>query len=284
MISQFTKRVGFLYLSIVPFATAAIGFGIGHTDPRIYIPVWLLNSLLMLFAIAVLSHPVLVKKKEQSAQVFITALFLVLPWMCMSLFAGMGRPPTNSPDWVASSGEQQIRYDILIVCGISVTIGLALLKEKLRVAGESFYSQLGFVAIIIAIPFYIGNMVYLGAYLAETLPRLMHTPVTQRPDWYLALRARFVLESVVQVSLTYLATAAFVGSLKKVGWVNPSGSRVYLLFSLLGFILSLMPSDVPDALAIPSYFVSIPAITFIMPYFFGLKLLRRTAELAENGL
>ncbi len=45
--NQLAKRIGYWYLVAVPFLTALIGFGIGHGNYRVYLPVWMLSCCMM---------------------------------------------------------------------------------------------------------------------------------------------------------------------------------------------------------------------------------------------
>jgi hypothetical protein len=94
------------------------------------------------------------------------------------------------------------------------------------------------------------------------------------PEWFLPVRKLFGLLSVVEVALTYLATAAFATSLRSAGWFHKTASRVYILISLLAFSVIILSVFCPEPFISAGYAVSIPAIPFIMLYFIGINLLR----------
>lgn len=269
-------RIIKLYLSFIPLlimiAAFAIGGSIAYT---IYLPIWFLHACLMLTALWQLGGRVMMRGDEMLQQQGWQALLLTLPWVFISVFFGMGPPPATIAQWVATATEQQTRYAILIACGVIVTAGFALLRESLKKAGEKFYSTLGFTAIIIALPLYIINMAFWGNFLTRSFRFFVLAPAAPRPEWYLVLKELFYTIAIVEVGLFYLATAAFAVSLKKAGWFKPGACRLYIAFSLLGFLLNCLPPTLPEPLGTMAYFVSIPAISFVMPYLMGLNLLQR---------
>jgi hypothetical protein len=60
------------------------------------------------------------------------------------------------------------------------------------------------------------------------------------------MQTLFYTVGLVEVALLYLATALFAASLKKAGFFRPGLCRVYLFFSLLGFVLSCLPPWLPE--------------------------------------
>jgi hypothetical protein len=196
-----------------------------------------------------------------------------VPWMGFTVFAGMGPPPTTIPDWVATATEQQIRYALLMVGGVSITVGLALLADKLRQSGARTYALLGLLMMSLSVPLFLLNMAYWGSFLVESFTHFSADSLAKRPDWYLALRALFGWISAVEVALFYLATAAFGLALQSAGWFKPGSCRVYILLSLVGALLSVAPPFSVEPVAMASYLVSIPAFPFIMPYLMALHLL-----------
>ena len=76
------------------------------------------------------------------------------------MFFGIGPPPATAASWVETATEQQIRYSMLTAAGIFIAFGFALLKEKLNTDGENFYSLLGIISIMIAIPLFIIDMLF----------------------------------------------------------------------------------------------------------------------------
>jgi mannose/fructose/N-acetylgalactosamine-specific phosphotransferase system component IIC len=227
----------------------------------------------MAFAVWRLGKNCFTSAHPEQRQLGTIALLVIIPWIGFTLFAGMGPPPTSIPEWVETATEQQIRYALLIAGGMLITVGLALLANKLRQSGEKQYWLLGLLALVIALPLFILNMAYWGSFLVESFTNFSAASVAKRPDWYLSIRALFSWISGVEVALLYLATAAFGLALRSVGWLKSTACRLYVVFSLVGALLSVLPSFSFEPIGIVTYLVSIPAFPFIMPYLMALNLL-----------
>lgn len=101
------------------------------------------------------------------------------------------------------------------------------------------------------------------------------------PEWYQPVKKQFMLISVIEVSLTYFATAAFAASLKSAQWFRKGASRVYIIISLLAFLSVALYGLYPETISaagFPFYPFMIPAIPFTMPYYIGINLLRRAGN------
>ncbi|GAB3740315.1 hypothetical protein [Spirosoma lituiforme] len=261
------------YLTLVPFLAAAVALGIGHSKPQLYLPIWLVHALLMAFAVWSLGKNCFTNPDPEQRQLGTIALLVIIPWIGFTVFAGMGPPPTSILEWVETATEQQIRYALLIVGGILITAGLALLANKLRQSGERQYWLLGLLALGIALPLFMANMAYWGSFLVESFTNFSAASVAKRPDWYLSMRALFIWISAVEVALLYSATASFGAALQSAGWFKIGACRVYIFLSLVGALLSVLPTFSLEPLVIATYLVSIPAFPFIMPYLMALNLL-----------
>ena len=272
------RKISLAYLVLVPFAAAVIALTIGRSDYRVYLPLWLINSLLMVTAAWIIGANAIKSNDPGKKRLVITALFIFIPWIFISIFAGMGPPPSTITGWVETATEQQIRYCILIGSGVMFTAGFALLKEKLNRDGENFYSILGFTAIAIMIPLFILNMAFWGSFLITSFKSFVASGTDKRPELYLALKDLFYLIAVTYVALTYLATAAFAVSLRKIRWFSAGASNAYVVVSFIGLVFSVLPPSSPEPFATLSYITSIPAIPFIMPYLMALNLLRLAAK------
>lgn len=283
MRSSALKATSYIYLILVPIFATGIGFGIGHVRYQLYLPIWLLNALLMLLASWTVGLH-LIQKKEGKAKSSVKAAFLlVAPWIIISLFAGLGPPPETATEWTKTATEQEVRYSLLVVCGVLIAFGFLCLKEEIKGAGETFYSLLGSTVILIAIPLFIINMLYWGFYLTELFRMQAIEGVVNTPEWFLPIRQLFRMVSVTEVALTYLATFAMAVALKKSGWLSHRSSTLYILFSLTAFGIVTAYACFRDALAIPGFLLSIPAFPFLLPYFIGVNLLRKAGNKEEAG-
>ena len=86
--------------------------------------------------------------------------------------------------------------------------------------------------------------------------------------------------------LTYLATAAFASSLGRVEWLKRGATHTFMIVSFIALLfLMIRGLQYPDPAALstpwytnPGFVVGIPAVPFIMPFLFGVVLLRRASE------
>lgn len=268
------QKSGLIYLYFLPLAVAAIGFGIGHVNVSLYLPLWALNVFVIVLAIRQLTKGNPNVEETRSESWTSAALLLILPWILFSIFAGMGPPPVTMAGWLATASEQQIRYTILIGGGISTLLGFALLKLKLENQGERLYATLGFTVLGVAIPLFILNMGFWGYYLAAAFRYFVTLPLDHKPQWYPPIKLFFYVISVIEVVLIYLSTILFAISLKKAGVLSNRACYWYVIIGILAIVLVVSPPSWPEPFATASYLVAIPAIPFIMPYLMGVRLLR----------
>ncbi|MHA4811037.1 hypothetical protein ACX0G9_23215 [Flavitalea flava] len=280
-LTPFKRKAGQLYLILVPFLTIILAFVTGHISYKIYLPIWIINVLLMIIAAWVLGAHVVRKPDVEKKHIAIIALFLIIPWMFMSIFFGMGPPPETAKEWVATATEQQARFSILIFSGILIALGLAILRDKLKTAGENFYSQLGIASILIAIPIFLLAMAFWHSFALEAFRAQVASPSDKMPEWFKPVLRQIWVLTMVEVMLTYLATAAFAASLRSLGWLNKTPSGIYIILSVLSILCIVLypiyPASVTSA-GFPYYPFMIPAIAFLMLYFIGINLLRRVGN------
>jgi len=87
-------------------------------------------------------------------------------------------------------------------------------------------------------------------------------------------------------ALTYIATAAFTVSLGQARWIGRGAARAFMIVSLVALLLLVIRGlHFPDPRALstpwytnPGFIVGIPAVPFIIPFLFGVVLLRRAGE------
>ncbi|WP_147322061.1 hypothetical protein [Mucilaginibacter conchicola] len=91
------RKLSQLYLTLVPILTIVLGMGVGYISYHIYLPIWLVNVVLMLTASWVLGAHVITTEGRQNKQLVACALFFIGPTLLSSMFAGLGAPPYESP-------------------------------------------------------------------------------------------------------------------------------------------------------------------------------------------
>lgn len=269
-----SRRIGRLYLLLVPILVVVFGFGLGKISYTFYLPIWIVNVFLMVLASWVVGLHVV---KQEQNHLAAGAFFLIVPTMLISMFFGLGPPPDTAKEWVATATEQQVRYSMLTVAGIFIALGFTFLKVKLQ-SVENYYSLLGLAAIFIAIPLFILDMLFWGFSLTETFKIIVSTNAESLPQWLKPLRELFGMVSVVEVALTYLATIFFAVSMKRASLLSKTASTIYVLISLFAFLLIVLSAFLPEPFITAGFAVSIPAIPFLMPYYMGVSLLGQAAE------
>ncbi|WP_304132423.1 hypothetical protein [Ignavibacterium album] len=269
------NTAGYIYLLLVPFFAGVLGFGVGHVSYKIYIPVWILNVIIMLIAAWFTGLNIIRFKNEEQSHLAKAAFFLIVPWILISMFAGLGPPPENAIDWTLTSTEQQIRYSMLVVAGLFLLLGIAVLKDRLKKKGESFYSLLALISILITIPLFIINMLYWGFYLTELFRIQTEKNILSFPDWFLPVRQLFGVISAIEVSLTYVTVILIAASMKKVGLLNNRSNALYMLFSITALIIMILSVFLTETFKTAGFAVSIPAVPFLMPYIIGVNLLKK---------
>ena len=273
------RNVSQIYLSLIPFIIIIVGLTFGHSSYKIYLPLTIINAFLMIIAAWILGVHVIRKHDAEKKHLGILASLLVIPWMLLFVISGIGAPPFNNPaEYVATAAEQEVRYSFLLVGGVAIAFGFAILREKLKKCGEEFYSWLGLIAIMIAVPLFIVNMAYYNSFLLETFRIRVASGSDKMPEWFSPVREQMVIIMAVEVALTYLATAIFAASMKSASWFKKTASYIYIIFSLLCFLSALLVIFAPEPIASACSIVCIPALPFIMPYFMGINLLRRAGN------
>ena len=271
------RKASRIYLWLVPVLVVILGLSFGKTNYTFYLPIWILNVVLMVMASWILGLHV-INDKNRSKHIAVGAFCLIVPTILVSMFFGLGPPPQTPAGWVATFTEQQVRYSMLTAAGIFIALGFTLLKEKQKNDGENYYSLLGSIAINIAIPLFILDMLFWGFSLTESFKILFATNTEKMPEWFKPFRQIFGMVSVVEVALTYLAIMFFCVSLNMTGRLSKTSKNIYVVLSLIAFLLIILSAFLPEPFVTAGFAVSIPAIPFLMPYFIGINLLKREGD------
>lgn len=276
------QKIAYIYLVIVPLLVVITAFAFHDLDPNIYVPIWILNGCLMIYFTRSLLNQQKLKVGNKVTGWQWSSVILITPWIFIAVIFGMGPPPNSVEEWVAQLKEQQFRFSILILAAILIPLGFAVLKEQLSGLSEKLLSTIGYTAIIIAAPLCLLSAMNWGAFMTDAFRGYVRSGTEKRPEWNHPIQMFLWWMSAVQVSLVYLATGAFAASLKKTGVFSRVSCNIYMSFSLAGLLLNLVGSVVDTGpFSYAGYFVSIPAIPYIMPYLFGVNLLR--SKLSETN-
>jgi hypothetical protein len=208
----------------------------------------------------------------------LAGIFMVTPFALLALlWVGLG------PPWEATPAENQMRYLVLAAMTIAIVVGFVVLREAL---GESDKNSVGFATILLAGPLYLifdafGFGVATARLHGGQIPPAFHD-LNEVIDMILFLAG----------ALTYIAAAAFAVSLGEARWIGRGAARTFMIISLVALLLLVIRGlhfPDPKALATPWYtspgfIVGIPAVPFIIPFLFGVVLLRRAGEFDRAAL
>lgn len=283
--SRTVSRMSYIFLLLAPFLVFTIGAVRALRIPGLY-HVLAGVQLVAVSAAAwqVGARAILIDEGEHRPVALAGAL-LMAPWVLFGLLAGIGLPQQATPH------ENDLRYSILLLDGVSIAGGLVVLTDALRRAGERFYSTIGFAATMLIGP--------LGVVWA-VLPLGLGDVVAQErasngsvPLWLTSLQGLSELLLMSTIFLTYIAAAAFAAALGRTQWLGRAASRSFVRVSLLAVLcLAIMmavalrnPQDSMAVFktwyAIPGFIFSIPAVSFMIPSLLGANLLRRAGDAVD---
>ena len=269
------RRVSYVFLCIVPFLSFVVVGVRAFRVPGIYQAAGLAYFAAIAIAAWTLSAGAIRADMQGRRLLGLAGTLLVTPFALVALlWVGLGGP------WQATAAENQMRYLVLIVMATAIAAGFVVLREALSEAGERFYATLGFAAIMLSGPLYlIWNTFAFGVFFAKE-------HAGEIPQALRSLGDTFDLLLFVAGFLTYFATAAFAASLGRVQLLGRRAARAFMIVSgvaLLFLVIRGLHYPDPKALSTPWYtspgfIVGIPAVPFIMPFLFGVVLLRRAGE------
>lgn len=206
---------------------------------------------------------------------------LIAPFALFALLAGIG------PPGLQSDADNELRYWVLLVGAIATASGFVVLRESLIVAGERFYSTLGFCATLFAGPMYVMFL--------TTQILVFHTPRSavsaQEPVAFVALDELSMIFLFLGSLLTYVATAAFGASLGRTQWLDRRVAGACIVLALIALLSLVMRGpDFPnrtEALTrwytMVGWVVGIPAVPWMIPCAFGVMLLRHAGRSAVDA-
>ena len=269
------RRVSYAFLSAVPILSFAVVGVRGFRISGIYQTIGVVYFAAIAVATWTLGGNAIRADGQGRRLLALAGKLLVTPFALIALFwVGLGGP------WQSTVAENEMRYVTLIVMSAAVAGGFVVLREALREAGENFYASLGFAAVMLSGPLYVvWNIFALGAYFGKE-----HAGETPAAIVSLHDTLDFVL--FVAGFLTYFATAAFAASMRRVQWLGRKTTWAFMIVTAVALLFLLIRGlhyPDPNALSTPWYsspgfVVGIPIVPYIMPYFFGVVLLRRAGD------
>lgn len=205
----------------------------------------------------------------------LSGILLITPFALLALlWVGLG------PPWQATPAENQMRYLVLTAMAIAIVVGFVVLREALGEADVKFRSSVGFATIMLAGPLY---LLFDALAFGVSTARLHGGEV---PSAFRDLNTAIDMILFLAGALTYIATAAFAVALGQARWIGRGAARAFTITSLVALLLLVIRGlHFPDPRALstpwytnPGFIVGIPAVPFIIPFLFGVILLRRAGE------
>jgi hypothetical protein len=273
--NQSARRLSYLFLCALPFLFLVVGGARTLRIPGVYQSIGVVLVVATLTAAWFLGARTILSRLAQVRSVALAGTLFIVPWAVNSLlWVGIGAP------FQATPAENYMRFLVLLADAIVVASGFVALKEALSVAGERFYSTLGFAAGLTAGTAYLACIsLSLGVSAAR-----LHSG--QAPDVGAVLSDFYSVLEFVACVLTYLATAAFAAALGQVRWLGRGAAGAYAVASLLLLMLVVMRGVAYPEISAntapwytqPGVIAGIPAIPWIMPGLLGVILLRRAGD------
>jgi hypothetical protein len=271
----------YIYLCCVPVLTFILAFSLGHITWKLYVPIWLLNFCIMAWAVWTLGTKAFRAVEKEKRYLAYGSSLLILTVCLLSILFGIGAPPDTIQGWVDTATEQKVRFDILLADGILIALGLSLIKLILQEKGEKLYTQLGYTAIIIAIPLFFINTSFWHSFALQSFKIKIANGLLNKPqEWYSPAAQQIWIITIGQVLLTYFSVAMFASSLHRTKIFRRIPAVIYITFSIIAIVSILLFPLYPGAGAFsgfPYYPFMIPAVPIIMFYYLGVNILRNSS-------
>ena len=272
------KSISYIYLCSIPVLTLILAFQLDHISYKLYVPIWLLNFCLMAVATWVLGANTIKSPEKEKRYLAYGAGLLILPICFLSILFGMGAPPDSIQKWVDTATEQKVRFDILLADGIFIALGLSILRLVLQEKGEKLYTQLGYTAIVIAIPLFFVNTSFWHSFAIQSYKIKIANGAPNKPlEWFTPAALQIWIITIGQVLLTYFSVAMFARSLWQVKIFRRIPAVIYIVFSAIAIVSILLFPLYPGATAFsgfPYYPFMIPAVPMMLSYYMGVNLLK----------
>ncbi len=261
------------------FAIFIVAIVIGAVRPLRVSPLYQVIGVIQFAAMAVaawtLGARAIASRSRGPRLLALAGIFLITPFALVALlWVGLG------PPWQATPAENQMRYLVLTAMAIAIVVGFVVLREALGNADEQSRPSVGFGMIMLAGPLY---LLFDALAFGVSTARLHGGEV---PSAFRDLNTVTEMILFLAGALTYVATAAFALSLGRARLLGRGAARAFMIISLVALLLLVIRGlHFPDPHALstpwytnPGFIVGIPAVPFIIPFLFGVVLLRRAGE------
>ncbi len=266
--------MSFLFLCLFPFLAAAL-MARPLRVSGLYQTIGAVHFVIACFAAWILGAKAIRAGTDQRKKLALAGTLLFVPFALVALlWVGLG------PPWIATPTENRMRYLVLLVSAMAVSIGFVVLKEALCDTGERIYSALGLATNIFAGAAF---MIWLTIHVAFYSLRVRDGVV---PTEIISLVNMSDVLLFVACVLTYLTTAAFAASMGRAKWLGQGAAYAYAAASLVALGCIVMrglsfPDPAGGAMpwyTQPGFIAGIPAVPWIMPFLLGVVSMKRAGE------
>jgi hypothetical protein len=224
---------------------------------------------------------------------FLPGVLLLAGPLALALGAFVTGEPT------ASRPADYLWNTTAILLGTAILVsGFVALLAKLWAYGERLLSVLGTAGLMVGATLFVANLAFRYAVVAagatgiqagvEDRAWVAHeylVGLQGEPSWMELLLVWTDMLQLAFVSLAYLAAAAYALALVRVGWLGKAGGGLFVCLNLALALLVVAGLFLAGAITIAAWLVfvlTIPFMAFILPYFLGLDLIRRSGR-GERG-
>ena len=274
------RRISYVFLCLIPFFNFAVVGIRALRIPGIHQAAGIIYFAAIIVAAWILgARAIIVTNAEREQRLALAGLLLIVPSTLMALlWVGLG------PPWEATPVENRMRYLVLLIDSVAVTAGFVVFAQALNEAGERFYSTLGnALALLAGAAYLVWNCIFLGLFVLKVRGE-------QTPAAFVSASDSIDALLFIACVLTYLSALIFAVCMGRVRWLGRGATRAYaianLIFLALIVIRGLSYPD-PKATALPWYLnlgfiAGIPAVPWIMPYLYGVVLLRHAGSVQSE--
>lgn len=270
-----SRRFGYWFLIGVFIVAIVIGAIRPLRVSPWYQVIGIIQFAAMALAACTLGARAITSTSRESRLLALAGISLIAPFALLALlWVGLG------PPWEATPPENQMRYLVLAAMTIAIVVGFTVLREALGEVDKKFRPSVGFATVLLAGPLY---LIFNAFGLGVATARLHGGEI---PATFHDLNEVINMILFLAGALTYIAAAAFAISLGQTKWVRRGAARAFTIISLVALLLLVIRGlHFPDPHALstpwytnPGFIVGIPAVPFIIPFLFGVVLLRRAGE------
>src|SRR3712207_5905723 len=211
--------------------------------------------------------------------------------------SALGAFVTGEP--TASRPADYLWNTTAILLGTAILVsGFLALFARLWEYGERLLSVLGTAGLMVGAALFVANLAFRYAVVAAGAAGLQAEAEDRawvaheylvglrgEPSWMELLLVWTDMLQLAFVSLAYLAAAAFGAALVRVGWLGKVGGAFVCLNLALALLVVaglFLAGGGSQTAAWLVFVLTIPFMAFILPYFLGLALIRRSGR-GERG-